>query len=462
MDNNNSTVTTKQTKKPRNRGFAARCLRTYLGFVSNKIFYHKVYTVGRDRMPNDGSPTVLVQNHQNCLCDPLALVFILSDRKPRFLARASVFKNPILNKVIRALGALPTYRLRFDGKDAAAKNQGTLDEVAECLSRGETVVLYPEGKHQDKRWLGDFAPSYLKMAFGAAEADNFEREVFIMPSAHHYSSYLLPREDMVVYFDEPISLKPYYELYREQPRVALVQVNEIVRSRVADMMLNITDLENYKEIDFLRQSEYGDRYATRKGLDATHLPDKLQADKLLVARLDELKAEQPEAIGSLYDDIRYLRKGLEKLRLGDRTFVDRPTIGGAVLAGLLLLLLLPLFLYGAGLTWFAFLLPYLIGRYAIKDKQFRGTIYLAVTLLLTYPLCGIVPAVVMCFTSGLLHGLGHLLIFTIMLPFVWNYMYQAEHYVEYLRALCPKSRKKLAKLGALRNDIFSRLDSLLG
>lgn len=450
-----------KNKKPRNRGFAARCLRTYLVFVSNRIFYRNVHTIGRERMPKDGTPTVLVQNHQNCLCDPLSLVFILSDRKPRFLARASVFKNPILNKAIRALGALPTYRLRFDGKDAAAKNQGTLDEVAECLGRGETVVLYPEGKHQDKRWLGDFAPSYLKMAFGAAEATEFEREIFIMPSAHHYSSYLLPREDMLVIFDEPISLKPYYDLYKEQPRAALVKVNELVRSRVADMMLNITDLDHYKEIDFLRQSELGDRYAIQNGLNPAFLPDKLQADKRLVARLDELKESNPEAVEAIYDDTRNLMKGLKKAGLTDRAFVDHPTVGGAVLAGLILLALLPLFLGGVGLTWLVFLLPYLVGKYAIKDKQFRGTLNLAFTLLVTYPLCGILPALIMCFTSGIFHGLGHLLIFTLMLPFVWNYMYQAAHYLEYLRYLCPRNRKAVESLGKQRKAIFARLEELL-
>lgn len=160
--------TPRRRLKPRKRGFAATLFRKYVSSMLYPVYYRKFYSPGRERMPKDGNPVVLVCNHQNCLIDPLALVTLLSDRKPRFLARASVFKNPVLNKVIRGLGALPVYRARVDGLRDVAKNKGTLDEVATALSHGETVVLYPEGQHQNKRWLGAFSQAYLKMEIGRA------------------------------------------------------------------------------------------------------------------------------------------------------------------------------------------------------------------------------------------------------------------------------------------------------
>lgn len=449
-----------QELKPRNRDLVGRVLRRYLGFVNNNIYWRKIYVEGRDNMPADGTPTVLVQNHQNCLIDPLSLVFILSDRMPRYLARASVFKNPILGKAIRWLGALPTYRMKVDGLSSVAKNKGTLDEVANSLRHGETVVLYPEGQHQNKRWLGAFSQAYLKMAFGAAEESGFEREIFVMPSAHHYSNYLGVRADMMVMFAKPISLKPYYELYKEQPRQAMRQVNDLVRGEIERMMLNITDLDNYAEIDFIRTSTYGDHFAVANGYDPALLPQKLASDKNLVAALDAARIDNPTEVEQVFDLAKELRKGVAKLNISEHQLAKAPTSGALVLHWLLLLLGLPVALFGLGPTLLVFLVPMLVNKLAIKDKQFWGSINLGTLLLVTYPLCGIVPSIVMLCGGHLLSALGYLLVFSLAIPFVWHYANDLLRTLHYTCASRKKSR--LTALRTLRNDLASRLDKLLG
>ena len=448
--------------KPRKWDFVGRLFRGYLGGVNNHIYWHKIYLQGRENMPADGTPTVLVQCHQNCLIDPLSLVFVFTDRKLRFLARASVFKNPILNKAIRWLGALPTYRMKFDGLSAVNKNKATLDEVADSLRHGETVVLYPEGQHQNKRWLGAFSQAYLKMAFGAAEESGFEQEVFVMPSAHHYSDYLGVRGDMLVMFAKPVSLKPYYELYKEQPRQAMREVNDVVRNAIERMMLNITDLDNYKEIDFIRTGSYGDKFATAGGHNPALLPEKLASDKNLVAALDAAKVESPEEVEHTYNLAKELRKGLRKLKITERQLHKPATCGSLVVRCLLLLLGLPVALASLGPTLLVFLVPLLLNKFLIKDKQFYGSINLGSLLLVTYPLCGILPAIVMLCGGHLLSALGYLLIFSIMIPFVWHYAQYALETIRYARTTCGHNRSKLTALTALRKELHTRLDALLG
>ena len=312
-----------------------KAFRSYLSFVSNAVYFTHIYTPGKERMPEDGTPVVLVSNHQNCLIDPLSLAFILSDRKPRFLARASVFKNPFFAKLLTIFGLLPTYRARVDGLKGVAKNKGTLEKVAESLSHGETVILYPEGQHQNKRWLGDFSQAYLKMAFGAAEEAGFEREVYVMPTANHYAHYRLPRKDMMILFGEPIALSPYYEEYKEHPREVMSKVNDLVRGQILDMMLHISDLENYKEIDFLRESSFGQEWARKHNLNPDYLPEKLTADKLLVEKLEAAAEAQPERMAELYEDTKALRKYIEKQHIREWLFVSPRSIGGWVLRVLL-------------------------------------------------------------------------------------------------------------------------------
>lgn len=412
-------------------------------------------------MPQDGNPVVLVSNHQNCLIDPLALVFVLSDRKPRFLARASVFQNPILNKVIRGLGALPTYRAKFDGVKGVAKNKGTLEEVAKSLSHGETVVLYPEGQHQNKRWLGAFSQAYLKMAFGAAEEAGFEREVYVMPTAHHYSHYRLPREEMMITFGEPIALSPYYEEYKEDPRGVMSKVNELVRGQILDMMLNIDDLDHYAAIDFLREGSFGARWAEKLSLNPAYLPDKLKSDKHLVATLAKATEEHPEQMEEIFGEAAELSKKMRKSGIREWLFERKRTLGGLLLRLLAMLALLPVFVSTIGATWLVFLLPLLINHLFIKDKQFRGSINEAVTMLVTYPLCGIVPVVVLLCKSMWLAALGYLVAFPLMLIFAINYLRWGAKLLGYARFVLG-DRKKVAKLAKKRSKLYETLEQMVG
>lgn len=435
-------------------------LRRYLSFVNYPIYFRHIYTPNRERMPKDGTPVVLVSNHQNCLIDPLALVFILSDRKPRFLARASVFKHPLLDKIIRSLGALPTYRAKFDGVKGVAKNKGTLEEVAKSLSHGETVVLYPEGQHQNKRWLGAFSQAYLKMAFGAAEEAGFEREVYVMPTANHYSHYRLPREDMMILFGEPVALSPYYEEYKEDPRGVMNKVNDIVRGQIESMMLNVEDLDHYEAIDFLREGSFGEEYARRMGLNPHYLPEKLESDKALVAELKTATERAPERMDELFGEGRELARKMRKMGIREWLFEKPRTVGGLVLRVLLLLLGLPLFGSSIATTWLVFVAPMLVNHFLVKDKQFRGSINLAATLLVTYPLCGLVPVVVMLCKGLLLSALGYLVAFPLMVIFASNYMRWGQKVLGYARfVFAPKG--KTEKMAAQRKRLYERLNEVL-
>ncbi|MBQ2248117.1 MAG: 1-acyl-sn-glycerol-3-phosphate acyltransferase [Tidjanibacter sp.] len=446
--------------KPRKRGWVATALRRYLQIVNHPIYFRHFHTPGRERMPKDGNPVVVVSNHQNCLIDPLGLVFSLSDRKPRFLARASVFKNPILNKVIRGLGALPTYRAKFDGIKGVAKNKGTLEEVAKSLSHGETVVLYPEGQHQNKRWLGPFSQAYLKMAFGAAEEFDFDREVYVMPTANHYSHYRLPREDMMIAYGEPVALSPYYERYKEQPREVMSEVNDIVRGQIEHLMLNIEDLDHYAEIDFLRSGDYGRVWAEKHSYRADYLPDKLASDKDLVAALATLSEREPEKAEEIFEQTRHLVKGLRKM--GFREWLLRRGRGVGEFALFLLGMLVGLapFVAAIGTTWPVFVLPLLVNRAFIKDRQFRGSINLAVTLLVTYPLCGFVPSIVMLCQGDWLMGLGWLVLFPVAVIYATNYMRWSRKLLGYARFVLAK-KKDVEKLRKRRKKLYEELDKLL-
>ena len=222
--------------KPRDHSLILKAFRSYLQFVNSGLYFRKEHILGIEKVPMNGTPLVIVSNHQNCLNDPLSVAMNLTDRRMNFIARANVFKNPIAGKFLRKLGLLPAYRMSHEGYSAINKNRETFDAAGQALCDGETVMLFPEADHQDKRWLGNFKIGYLRIAFEAAEKFNFERDVMVLPSCNHYSNYFHARTDMMIRFGEPISLMPYYEEYQAQPRETMAKINTLVRNTIQQVV----------------------------------------------------------------------------------------------------------------------------------------------------------------------------------------------------------------------------------
>ena len=414
-----------------------------------------------ENVPTNGTPVVVVSNHQNCLNDPLCVCLQLTDRRMNFIARANVFKVPIFNKALRAMGLLPAYRMSHEGLGAVSKNQETFDDAGAALNDGETLMLFPEADHQDKRWLGTFKLGYLRIAFAAAEKNDFKQDIMILPSCNHYSNYFHARTDMLIRFGKPISLQPYYERYKEAPRETMVEINKIVRAAIQEMMLHISDIENYDQIDFLRDNGYGKLYAKKHGYKFNYLPSRLLSDQRLVNELEKASKEQPEVMAEIYKDTATFMKGLKELNIRDWLFQHNPGIGAAALRGLGLLALLPFFLVSIGPTALLFLIPKIFLKAMIKDKMFYSSFNVAVSAFVSVPICLIIPVILLWIFLGFWWALGYFVAFPIMFIIAWNYMRIFMKFVGTCNFAAPKNRKKVKELKKLRKSIFKRLNGVI-
>lgn len=448
-------------RTPRDHSLFLKAFRAYLQYVNSGLYFRKEHIIGLENVPADGTPVVVVSNHQNCLNDPLCVCLMLTDRRMNFLARANVFNNPVFNKALRAMGLLPAYRMSHEGIAAVAKNKVTLDAAGEALTNGETVMLYPEAGHQDKRWLGVFKVTYLKMAFDAASKMNFERDVMILPSCNHYSNYFHARTDMLIKFGKPISLKPYYEQYKESPRETMVKINEIVRSVIQEMMLHIDDLEHYEQIDYLRDTGYGRKYAIENGFKPRYLPSRLLSDQKLVTALSEAAEREPEQMEKIYQDTAELIAGMREIGIRDWLFIHNPGIAAPMLRGLGLLLLLPLFLVSIIPTGLLFIIPKIFLKKLIKDEMFISSFNIGVSVFISVPICLVIPVVLLWIFAGFWWAFGYFVAFPVMFVLCWNYMRMFMKFVGSCRFVKRKNREKVSKLRELRESIFNRLDKLL-
>ncbi|MBP3455311.1 MAG: 1-acyl-sn-glycerol-3-phosphate acyltransferase [Alistipes sp.] len=447
--------------KPRKMGVLHRMFHFYVDFINSRLYFRKVHTIGLENMPEDGTPVVLVSNHQNCLNDPIGLALALDDRKPHFLARANVFRNPVANRLLRGLGLLPAYRMAYEGRSAVGKNAETMNDVNEALLHGETVILYPECGHQDKRWLGTFSNAYLKMAFAAAEASGFDRDIYVMPTCNHYSTYFRARGQMLIKFGRPISIRPFYDDYKRNAHEAARKVNAFVRREIESLMLNIEDLDNYESLDYLRQSGFGEEYARRKGLSPDNLPERLLSDKELVERIEQAKRRSPEQAKHLFRLTRRLVAGIGELHIRDWLFDNTPTLMSQTLRLVGLLVGLPLFVASIIPTFLMYLVPRLMIKRMIRDKMFYSSINLAATVLITYPLCCLLPTVLLWIYAGWAYALIYFLAFPLMFIYSWNYISWVVKFIGCYRFISTRNRRKVRHLAALRRRIFTHLDQML-
>ncbi|WP_406249982.1 lysophospholipid acyltransferase family protein [Microbacterium sp. M] len=108
-----------------------------LPFVS---YLTKMTVIGKEKLPRDGA-FVLAPNHYSEF-DPLIVAVAVwrIGRAPRFMAKESLFRVPVVGAALRATGMIPVARV---ASGSAAKQ--TMAQAKDLVEHGRGVIVYPEG-----------------------------------------------------------------------------------------------------------------------------------------------------------------------------------------------------------------------------------------------------------------------------------------------------------------------------
>lgn len=99
----------------------------------------KVEPKNLEKLPKHG-PYILVGNHVTNL-DALAVayfVYVQLKRAPHFLAKESLFRIPVIGKILLAAGQIPVYR-------SGLRNDTPLKAAHAYLKAGHSIAIFPEG-----------------------------------------------------------------------------------------------------------------------------------------------------------------------------------------------------------------------------------------------------------------------------------------------------------------------------
>lgn len=119
------------------------------GFVR---FLFRIETEGEENIPKEGAVLVCPNHLSNW--DPIVLGVVF-DRQIRFMAKASLFKIPLLNVLIKTLGAFPVTR--------GSADPSAIKTAIKLLVDGDAVGMFPQGT----RYIGkEIAETEVKSGVG--------------------------------------------------------------------------------------------------------------------------------------------------------------------------------------------------------------------------------------------------------------------------------------------------------
>lgn len=206
-------------------------------------FYHKEIQVhGLENIPKN-KPVLFVPNHQNALIDVL-LVGVDCKRNPYFLARSDIFGKPFLNTFFKYIKMIPIYRIR-DGRNTLAKNDEVFDICAQVLTRGEAIVMFPEGNHSLKRRVRPLSKGFTRVLFRALERSP-DLDIQIVPVGLNYMHAERFPDSVSVYYGEPIAVQALYN--QENILKSATHIKDAVSARLEKLTTHISSEVHYKEV----------------------------------------------------------------------------------------------------------------------------------------------------------------------------------------------------------------------
>jgi len=146
------------------KGTLARQLIHAIISIALRLFFRRIEAVNVERVPRGGA-IIFVLNHPNGLVDP-ALVFVSLSRRVSFLAKSTLYDNPIGAFILRAFEILPVYR-RIDADAKTQSNTSTFENCFELLHRERCIAIFPEGISHDQTKLQPIKTGAARIALSA-------------------------------------------------------------------------------------------------------------------------------------------------------------------------------------------------------------------------------------------------------------------------------------------------------
>lgn len=313
-----------------------------------RLFYPTIDVSGGARVPPQG-PVIAVANHPNGLLDPVLLRLAL--RRPlAFLAKSTLFANPLGRAAMAAFDAIPIYRAH---EADTSRNEITFDRCRALLAGGGWLALFPEGTSHSDPQLRPLKTGAARIALSVEAAGGFQVGLRVLPVGLLYLDKGTFRSRVVAVVGEPFTLGEYAAQYTADERGAVAAVTARIGRALADVVVEAEDPGVQRALMAV---------AAWTSPNAGRDPEAVSGRaRRMAAGWRTLVAEDPEAAERLTEAFRRYERLVSTLGITDPLAWEGPTAPspGRFVASLApIVLLAPLALLGALFAW----LPYRLVR----------------------------------------------------------------------------------------------------
>ena len=258
-------------------------------------FFREIVIKGQDNLPQSG-PVIFTPNHPNALIDPLLLFFLPPRYRIRFVAKAPLFKIPLLGWLMRRIGTIPVVR-RLDVK-GNVDYETFFASCVDTLAAGESIAIFPEGRSLPQPYMTSLrtgAARLFFLAFGKG------LDVNIVPIGLNYERGSVFRTPVVVSVASPLDTSAYIEKHQYNPNEAVRELTDEIGLILNEHVFQANDFRDRELIMLL------DRIYSLEPIDDSW-PVRLERLKKFEAGLKTLSE-------SCSDEIERLRRMLSKYEL---------------------------------------------------------------------------------------------------------------------------------------------------
>lgn len=371
-----------------------RRLITALLRIVARIFFRRVEIVDAQRIPA-GAPVVFAANHPNGLMDPLVLL-CFAPRPISFLAKAPLFRTPLVGWFVRVFHSIPVYR-RQDN-ESPEQNRQTFTQARAVLGGGGAIAIFPEGTTHSQPRLLELKTGVARIALGS------EAMVSIVPAGLFYTAKQRFRSAVVLHFGEPIAVTPEPLDERGEPhRESVDRLTAQVEAALRELTL---EADSHAALGLIARASLIFRGGRGQ------LIDELKLQRRFIDGLSRLRQSDPRRLAALESRINRYVAELGSARLEPQELIP-PTVAGSVRTITTLLVLLPLALVGGALHYPTYRLIRAVVQRLCKEDEMAATMKM-VGGVVVYPLTWLILGLLAGWLAGPWLGVCLLLLLPVL------------------------------------------------
>jgi glycerol-3-phosphate O-acyltransferase / dihydroxyacetone phosphate acyltransferase len=361
----------------------AYCLVRTLARWVLEVFYRRIEVVGIEHLPESG-PLIVTANHQNALVDPMLLLGLVPRRMVP-VAKAPLFRHPVIGPFLRIVGALPVLR-RQEGNVDPTRNRETFAAASARLGAGHAVLIFPEGTSQPEPTLMPLRTGAARMLLEAEATRDGMLGVALVPIGlvyHEPGTFRAGRALLSI--GERVTTEDCVALYDRDPEGAAHRLTDRLSAALRRQIVEADDRETLRLLRALESIAHAGVPSDARAATArtAWMQGAMRAYR-------HFRETEPARVARFRADVERYLADLERTGLSDRGLAQPYSAGDvlryALRAGISLLLALPLAAWGLASHVLPYTLTSLILR-RIKPEPDEEATYKIIGSVVIYPLC---------------------------------------------------------------------------